>query len=75
MAMVESISSVELLDWVGVADYLCIDKSLPASRRARKIKNWLLRGFLPRWTTVKIGKEIRFIKSELEKFVIQNKQA
>jgi hypothetical protein len=65
---------MEMLDYLGTADFLNIrydgqGKELTIQQKIKKIKNWLQNGIIPRSTTSTIGREILFIKEELEKFV------
>jgi len=65
---------MELLDWLETADFFKIKydsrgKELTNQQKIKKIKNWLNNGILPRESTVSIGRDILFIKEELEKYV------
>ena len=60
----------ELMNWGEVADFFRLDGKTQASKEI-KIKNWLNRGVLPRKTTFKIGKKVFFLRSELEKFIME----
>lgn len=69
---------MELMNWLNVADFFQIPtekngRKLTNQQREKKVKNWLNNGVIPRWTTSKVGKEVLFIKSELEKFILTNK--
>ena len=68
-------STTELMNWLDVADYFRIPEKLTDEQRARKIKNWLKNKVLPRWTTTKVGNEILFIRSELDKFIEKSRKA
>lgn len=61
---------MELLNWSGVADFFQIDTGLSKIKREAKIKNWLKNNVIPRSTTIKVGRDVLFIKEELEKFVL-----
>jgi hypothetical protein len=64
---------MELLNWSGVADFFQIDECLSKKQREMKIKNWLKNNVIPRSTTTKIGRDVLFIKEELEKFTLTRK--
>lgn len=42
---------------------------------SRTIYNWLYYGSLPRETTVKVGRNLFFIKSKLEEFLLKKSEA
>lgn len=67
-------NSTDLMNWLDVADYFRIPETLTAEQRSRKIKNWLKNNVIPRWTTTKIGRDVLFIRQELDRFVKKNKK-
>lgn len=62
-----------LMNWLDVADFFRIPENLTEEQRTRKIKNWLKNGVIPRYTTTKVGRDVLFIRTELDRFV-QNKK-
>ena len=61
--------SVETLSYLDVADYFKIEEKDPQKRK-KKIQNWLQRGIIPRNVTYKMGKDVLFLKSKLDEFVL-----
>jgi len=58
---------MNLLNSLDVAEYfrfIGTDK-----QKHRKVMNWLNNGVLPRSVTVKIGRDVLFVKEKIEKFV------
>ena len=58
---------MNLLNSIDVAEYFRLvgtDK-----QKHRKIMNWLNNGVLPRSVTVKIGRDVLFVREKIEKFI------
>ena len=47
-------------------------KQFPGKKK-KTIDNWLYQGVLPRNLTIKLGRNVFFIREELEKFLYENR--
>lgn len=58
---------MELLNALDVADIFRLKGS--DKEKHRKILNWLNNGILPRSVTIKMGRDILFVRAKIEQFI------
>lgn len=58
---------MELLNALDVADIFRLKGS--DKEKHRKILNWLNNGVLPRSVTIKMGRDILFVREKIEQFI------
>ncbi len=58
---------MELLNALDVADIFRLKGS--DKEKHRKILNWLNNGVLPRSVTIKMGRDILFVRAKIEQFI------
>lgn len=58
---------MELLNALDVADIFRLKGS--DKEKHRKILNWLNNGILPRSVTIKMGRDILFVREKIEQFI------